>query len=88
MTILEKLDGGIPVGPVQDMSDVYADPHVAARAMLETCHPGGENPEITLAANPIKYGVTPTTLFQSPPTLGQHRDEVLAEFGITPPDED
>ncbi len=80
--IMEKLDGSIPVGPVQDMSDIYRDPHVAARGMLETCHPGGDNPEISLAANPIKFTETPTGLYRPPPTLGQHNDEVLAEFGI------
>ncbi|MEM7100068.1 MAG: CoA transferase [Pseudomonadota bacterium] len=83
--IMAKLDGNIPVGPVQDMSDIYADPHVVARAMLETCQPQGDNPEISLAANPIKFTGTPTTLYQRPPTLGEHNDEVLAEFGIQMP---
>ncbi len=83
--ILAKLDGGIPVGPVQNMADIYADPHVAAREMLESCDPGGDNPEITLAANPIKFTETPTALYQKPPTLGEHNDAVLAEFGIEMP---
>ena len=84
--IMAKLDGAIPVGPVQNMEDIYQDPHVAARGMLETCEPGGDNPEISLAANPIKFTGTPTTLYQAPPTLGQHNDEVLAEFGIKMPE--
>ncbi|MEM7078656.1 MAG: CoA transferase [Pseudomonadota bacterium] len=81
--IMAKLDGSIPVGPVQNMADIYADPHVVARQMLDTCQPGGDNPEITLAASPIKFSATPTTLYQAPPTLGEHNAEVLAEFGIT-----
>jgi crotonobetainyl-CoA:carnitine CoA-transferase CaiB-like acyl-CoA transferase len=80
--VMAKLDGGIPAGPVQNMADIFADPHVAAREMLETCTPGGENPDITLAASPIKFSETPTTLDQPPPTLGAHNAEVLAEFGI------
>jgi len=84
--ILDKLDGNVPVGPVQNMADIYADPHVVARQMLETCDPGGDNPEITLAASPIKFAGTPTALYQAPPTLGQHNAEVLAEFGIEMPD--
>jgi crotonobetainyl-CoA:carnitine CoA-transferase CaiB-like acyl-CoA transferase len=83
--IMEKLDGNIPVGPVQDMSDIFRDPHVVARQMLETCDPGGDNPDITLAANPIKFSETPTTLYQPPPILGAHNAEVLAEFGIEMP---
>ena len=85
--IMQKLDGNIPVGPVQNMADIFADPHVVARQMLETCQPPGDNPEIALAANPIKFSRTPTTLYQAPPTLGQHNEEVLAEFGINPADE-
>ena len=84
--IMAKLDGNIPVGPVQDMSDIYADPHIAARGMLETCTPPGDNPDLTLAANPIKFTQTPTTLYQVPPKLGEHNAEVLAEFGIEMPD--
>ncbi len=80
--IMEKLDGNIPLGPVQSMEDIYKDPHVEARGMLEAVQPGGDNPEITLAAMPIKFTGTPTTLYQKPPTLGEHTAEVLAEFGI------
>jgi len=80
--ILAKLDGAIPVGPVQTMADIYTDPHIEARGMLESCEPGGDNPRITLAANPIKFTATPTHLYQSPPKLGEHNAEVMAEFGI------
>lgn len=83
--LMEKLDGNVPAGPVQNMSDIYTDPHVEARGMLETCTPGGDNPDIRLAANPIKFSATPTSLFQPPPTLGEHNAEVLAEFGINLP---
>jgi crotonobetainyl-CoA:carnitine CoA-transferase CaiB-like acyl-CoA transferase len=82
---MAKLDGAIPIGPVQTMADIYADPHVQARGMLETCSPAGDNPDIALAASPIKFSATPTTLYQRPPTLGEHNAEVLAEFGIEPP---
>jgi crotonobetainyl-CoA:carnitine CoA-transferase CaiB-like acyl-CoA transferase len=83
--IMIKLDGAIPVGPVQTMEDVYIDPHVSARDMLETCEPAGDNPPISLAASPIKFLDTPTSLYQRPPNLGEHNAEVLAEFGIEVP---
>lgn len=83
--VMKKLDGNIPSGPVQNMADIFDDPHVVARQMLETCNPGGDNPDITLAGNPIKFSATPTALYQAPPTLGAHNAEVLAEFGIAMP---
>ncbi|MEQ9452260.1 MAG: CoA transferase [Pseudomonadales bacterium] len=83
--IMQKLDGEVPIGPVQNMADVFNDAHVAARQMLETCQPGGANPAIQLAANPIKFTATPTSLYQAPPTLGEHNAQVLAEFGIEQP---
>jgi len=83
--IMIKLDGAIPVGPVQTMEDVYIDPHVSVRGMLETCEPAGDNPPISLAASPIKFLDTPTSLYQRPPNLGEHNAEVLAEFGIEVP---
>ncbi|MDC3123715.1 CoA transferase [Gammaproteobacteria bacterium] len=82
--IMAKLDGAIPIGPVQTMADIFADPHVSARGMLETCSPAGDNPDIALAASPIKFSKTPTTLYQRPPNLGEHNAQVLAEFGIEP----
>ena len=80
--IMAKLDGGIPVGPVQNMADIYEDSHVVARKMLEECHPGGDNPSIKLAANPIKFTDTPTNLYEPPPTLGGQTEDILKEFGI------
>lgn len=85
--IMAKLDGSLPAGPVQNMSDIFQDEHVAARGMLDTCSPGGDNPNISLAASPIKFSRSKTTLYQSPPRLGEHNKEVLSEFGIDLPED-
>ena len=85
--IMAKLDGSLPAGPVQNMSDIFQDEHVAARAMLDKCNPGGDNPDISLAASPIKFSRSKTSLYQSPPTLGEHNKEVLSEFGIDLPED-
>ena len=84
---MAKLDGSLPAGPVQNMSDIFQDEHVAARAMLDMCNPGGDNPYIWFAARPIKFARPNTTLYQSPPTLGEHNKEVFAEFGIDLPED-
>ena len=85
--IMAKLDGSLPAGPVQNMSDIFQDEHVAARGMLDTYSPGGDNPDISLAASPIKFSRSKTTLYQSPPRLGEHNKEVLSEFGIDLPED-
>lgn len=81
--IVALLGGKVPVGPANTMAEVFDDPHVAARAMLEEFQiPGTDNPTVTLAGNPIKYLDTPMGLYQRPPLLGEHTDEVLSEFGV------
>ena len=46
--------------------------------------PAGDNPEVTIAGNSIKFAGVEESLYRPPPTLGQHTDEVLEEFGISP----
>jgi crotonobetainyl-CoA:carnitine CoA-transferase CaiB-like acyl-CoA transferase len=81
--IVELLAGDVPVGPVNDMAAIYADPHVAARGMLvEVPQPDGSRP-VTLAGSPIKMTKSFTGVRRRPPVLGEHTAEVLAEAGIT-----
>ncbi len=81
--IVECIGGDVPVGPANSMAEVFDDPHVAARAMLEQYQiPGTGNPEAVLAAAPIKFKGSVSSLYQRPPLLGEHTDEILAEFGL------
>lgn len=80
--IVAALGGKVPVAPANTMAEVFADPHTAARGMLETFQYPGNNPEGTLSANPIKFLNARTGLFQRPPKHGEHTEEVLREFGI------
>lgn len=83
--LLDLLGGKVPCGPANSLGEIFDDPHVAARGMLEDCQLPGDNPTVALAANPIKLAANPTGLYQRPPILGEHTDEVLAEFGIERP---
>ena len=76
---------GVPCGPINDMADVYSDPHVVAREMMvELEHPlAGTTRNIGV---PIKLSATPASVRTPSPTLGQHTDAVLADHGYTPDD--
>jgi crotonobetainyl-CoA:carnitine CoA-transferase CaiB-like acyl-CoA transferase len=79
---LAALDAAkVPCGPINDLADVFADPQVIARSMTaRVAHPHSD--ALRLVASPIKLSATPVTLRRAPPLLGQHTDEVLAEFGF------
>jgi crotonobetainyl-CoA:carnitine CoA-transferase CaiB-like acyl-CoA transferase len=71
----------VPCGPINDLAEVFADPQVRARGMTVTMpHPYTE--ALELVASPMKLSATPVQLRRPPPLLGQHTDEVLAEFGV------
>ena len=67
------------------MEEIYNDPHLEARGMLDWYSPPGDNPEVAIGANPIKFTETTTSFYQQPPLLGEHTEEILNEFGITRP---
>ena len=73
---------GIPVGPVNKISDMLADPQVAARDMVvEVEHPTvGKTKALGF---PVKFSDTPVKVERASPLLGQHTDEILASLGYT-----
>ncbi len=69
----------IPVGAVQSVDEIYADPHAAARQMLvEVDQPGSATP-VTVAGQPIKLTRTPGGVRHRAPLLGEHSHELLPE---------
>ncbi len=76
------LAADIPVGLVQDMAQVFADPQVRHRGMEQTL-PHACGAPVRLVANPIRFREQPLAPGTAPPLLGQHTDEVLArELGL------
>ncbi|MEP7296465.1 MAG: CaiB/BaiF CoA-transferase family protein [Burkholderiales bacterium] len=71
----------VPSGPINDLADVFGDPHVQAREMtVRLPHPLAG--EVNLVSSPIKLSATPVQYQRSPPLLGEHTAEVLREFGV------
>ncbi|MGG1657983.1 CaiB/BaiF CoA transferase family protein [Brevibacillus sp. NRS-1366] len=78
---VEALDeAGIPTGPVYQLSDLYADPHVSEREMLLSLHHPTIG-EIKQVGIPIKLSETPGELKTPPPLLGEHSCEILQRLG-------
>ena len=69
----------VPCGAINNLAEVFADPHVQARAMVNHWqHPNKS--DLSLVASPIKLSLTPVRCDLPPPLLGQHTDEVLEEL--------
>ena len=73
---------GVPSGPVYAMDQVFADPQVQHLGLAwPVPHP--RLGEVTLVRSPMNLdGVAPPR--RPTPERGEHTDEVLAEFGVTP----
>jgi crotonobetainyl-CoA:carnitine CoA-transferase CaiB-like acyl-CoA transferase len=69
----------VPVSPINDLSQVFADPHVKERGMCVTVeHPvAGRTP---LVASPIRFSETTITYENPPPLLGEHTERTLSKL--------
>jgi crotonobetainyl-CoA:carnitine CoA-transferase CaiB-like acyl-CoA transferase len=67
----------VPCGPINDLSQVFADPQVQHRGML-TRGP------VPMIRSPLRLSATPTRDEVPPPALGAHTDDVLMRLlGMT-----
>ena len=69
----------VPCGAINNLAEVFADPHVQERAMVsQWAHPARQ--DLRLVASPMKLSATPVrgpSQGLPPPLLGQHTEEVL-----------
>jgi crotonobetainyl-CoA:carnitine CoA-transferase CaiB-like acyl-CoA transferase len=73
---------GVPVGPVNKIGDMLADPQVAAREMVvEVDHPRAGR--VKTLGTPIKFSETPGAVERAAPLLGEHTREVLGQLGYS-----
>ena len=82
---LDRLERArVPSGAINNLAEVFADPQVQARGMVDNWqHPLRD--DLQLVASPIRLSATPVRTEHAPPLLGQHTDEVLnSVLGLAP----
>jgi len=68
----------VPCGPINTLAEVFDDPQVQARAMVDQwSHPLAD--DVSLVASPLKLSATPVVHHFAPPRLGEHTDVLLRE---------
>lgn len=79
---LERLaEAGVPAGPINSVPEALAEPQVQHRQMARSyAHPAAGS--VRLVMSPFRFDETPLNSDKTPPCLGAHTDEILAEFGF------
>jgi crotonobetainyl-CoA:carnitine CoA-transferase CaiB-like acyl-CoA transferase len=69
----------VPCGPINNLAEVFADPQVQHRNMVQHWgHPLAD--QVDLVASPLKLSATPVRNDLPPPLLGEHTEGVLADW--------
>ncbi|TXL77596.1 CoA transferase [Vineibacter terrae] len=80
--IAELRSLGMPAGPVYDLAQVFADPHIASTGFVETIsHP--TIGQLAQLASPLKMECfADGSVRRPPPLLGEHTQEILEELAL------
>ena len=70
---------GVPCGPINGIDAVFDDPQVRAREM-QIAMPRAAAGSVPLVASPLKLSESPASYRLTPPALGAHTREVLADL--------
>lgn len=81
---LERLEAaGVPCGPVNDIADIVADPHLQAREMIRSQQEGQVT--VRVPGPPLKFARASVEQIRPAPELGEHTQTILAQWlGLDP----
>jgi len=72
---------GVPGGSINTLPDIFESEQVAAREMkISMPHSTAKSGAVDLIGNPVKFSKTPVSYRHSPPTCGEHNDEITDEL--------
>jgi formyl-CoA transferase len=81
--VLEKLESvSVPAGRIYNIADIAADPHYAAREMLQEIDMN-DGSKLTIPGVVPKLSLTPGQHRRNAPTLGEDTDSILKEMGLS-----
>ena len=73
---------GVPCGPIYNVKEMYADPHVQHLGLAAQVKSPALG-EITIQNVPVTLSRTPAKVRTAAPEMGEHTDEVLKEAGYS-----
>ncbi len=75
-------EAGVPCGPIYKIDEMFDDPQVQHLGIAQplSTEPFGDTQAM---GQPVNLTRTPSNLVGSPPTRGQHTQEILQELGIS-----
>jgi formyl-CoA transferase len=72
----------VPAGRIYNIADIAADPHYAAREMLQHIEMI-DGSKLTIPGVVPKLSLTPGQHRRNAPTLGEDTDSILKEMGLS-----
>lgn len=78
--LIETLEAaGVSCGPINNIAEVFADPHVRTRgARIDQWREDGS--KVSTTAFAAKLSLTPAQYRITPPRLGEHSDQIITEW--------